>query len=114
MLHVCDYLFALANCRCGISSLQKFDGEDLNNKARNKFQAEQLREWSEQQAREKKQADMNQKKADRLNELKMKELDQRAMDLQNAEDDCRKAITNATKDYNQALVSYFWKCNNTI
>jgi len=89
--------------RCGISSMQKFDGEDLNNKARNKFQGEQLREWSEQQKREKEQADLNQKKADRLYELKMKELDQRACELAKAEDDCRNAINEATCDYNKAL-----------
>lgn len=35
--------------RCGPASLQKFDGEDLNNNARLKYQQEQLREWSKQQ-----------------------------------------------------------------
>ena len=93
--------------RCGISSLQKFDGEDLNSKARNKFQQEQLREWTTQQAREKKQAEDNQATADRLYDLKMKELDQRAMELQHAEEDCRNAINVAVKDYNKALVSIF-------
>lgn len=88
--------------RLGPSSLQKFDGEDLNNKARTKFQQEQLREWSEAQKRERDQAEANQKKADRLYELKMKELDQRAMELQAAEEDCRRAIDQATKDYNAA------------
>ena len=91
--------------------MQMFDGEDLNNKARMKFQGEQLREWAEQQKREKDQADLNQKKADRLYELKMKELDHRAMELAKAEDDCRRAINEATTDYNSALVS-IW--NHTI
>lgn len=63
-----------------------------------------MREWSEQQKREKEQAALNQNKADRLYELKMKELDQRACELGKAEDDCRKAINEATSDYNQALV----------
>ena len=94
-------------CRCGISSLQKFDGEDLNNKARTKFQNEQLREWSEQQMREKKAAEDAQKRADRLYELKMKELDQRAMELAEAEEKCRRAIDSATKDYNRAQVGDF-------
>lgn len=40
--------------------LQKFDGEDLNNKARTKYQQEQLREWSEKQKQERDQADANQ------------------------------------------------------
>ena len=97
--------------RCGISSLQKFDGEDLNNKARTKFQNEQLREWANQQAREKKQAEDNQKQADRLYELKMKELDQRAMELQQAEESCRRAINSATSDFNKALVSGIHETN---
>ena len=41
--------------RCGISGLQKFDGEDLNNKARSKFMEEQRRLWAEQQLRERRQ-----------------------------------------------------------
>lgn len=89
--------------RCGISSLQKFDGEDLNNKARNQYQAEQLREWALEQQREREQAKKSQEKADRLYELKMKELDQRAMELQKAEEECRKAINWAQADYNKAL-----------
>lgn len=88
--------------RCGMSSMQKFDGEDLNNKARSKFQEEQRRLWAEQQMRERQQAEDNQKKADRLYELKMRELDQRACELQQAEEACRRAITEATKDYNKA------------
>lgn len=89
--------------RCGISSIQKFEGEDLNSKARNKYQQEQLREWSLEQQREKDQAKRNQAQADRLYELKMRELDQRSMDLQKAEEACRRAINEATTDYNNAL-----------
>ena len=36
----------------------------------------------------------------------MRELDQRAMELQRAEEECRKAINLAQADYNQALVRY--------
>lgn len=89
--------------RCGISGLQKFDGEDLNSKARNKYQQEQLREWAIEQANEKDQAKRNQAQADHLYELKMRELDMRAMDLQKAEEQCRNAINVATTDYNKAL-----------
>lgn len=92
--------------RCGVASIQKFDGEDLNNKARKMFQNEQTREWTEQQMRERKQAEENQKKADRLYELKARELDARAMELARAEEDCRRAIDAAMADYNHALVSF--------
>lgn len=51
--------------RCHISGLQKFDGEDLNNKARNNFQKEQAREWFDKQAKDRAMADAAQKEADR-------------------------------------------------
>jgi len=51
-------------------------------------------------------AEDNQKKADRLYDLKMKELDQRACELQHAEEECRNAIGEATKNYNLAQVSF--------
>lgn len=89
--------------RCGPASLQKFDGEDLNYEARTKFQREQMREWSDLQKKERDRAEHNQKRADYLYQLKMREMDQRACELQRAEEECRKAIDTATKDYNLAL-----------
>ncbi|XP_052779327.1 RIB43A-like with coiled-coils protein 2 [Mya arenaria] len=89
--------------RCGISGLQKFEGEDLNSKARSKYQQEQLREWSLEQQRERDQAKRNQEQADRLYELKMRELDQRSMELQQAEEECRRNINMSMTDYNNAL-----------
>lgn len=47
----------MSTCSTG---LQRFDGEDLNNKARSKYQQEQLREWAEKQKLEREQADANQ------------------------------------------------------
>lgn len=61
------------------------------------------REWSKQQMEEKNQAEANQKYADHLYELKAREMDQRAVELARAEEDCRRAINMATKDYNDAL-----------
>lgn len=43
-----------------MTGLQKFDGEDLNNKARTKYQQEQHREWCEKQKQEREQAEANQ------------------------------------------------------
>ena len=45
----------------------------------------------------------NMKQADRLHELKSIEMDQRVMDLARAEQECRDAVTMATKEYNLAL-----------
>ncbi|KAI8771759.1 RIB43A-like with coiled-coils protein 2 [Biomphalaria glabrata] len=89
--------------RCGVASIQKFDGEDLNSKARKKLQNEQSRKWHEAQMRERERARRNQEEADRLYELKQRELDERAIQLQQAEEECRKAIDMATASYNDAL-----------
>ena len=48
---------------------------------------------------------MNQTRADRLYDLKAKELDERAMALQKAEEECQRAVRHAADDYNNALVS---------
>jgi hypothetical protein len=47
---------------------------------------------------------MQQNLANKLYDLKQIELDQRAIALQKAEEDCRRAINTAVKDYNEALV----------
>jgi hypothetical protein len=58
---------------------------------------------------------MQQKMADKLYDFKQMELDHRAQELQAAEEECRRAINTAVKDYNDALVNkkknknfYFW------
>ncbi|XP_038054446.1 RIB43A-like with coiled-coils protein 2 [Patiria miniata] len=89
--------------RCGISGAQKFDGEDLNSKARQKLMQEQMREWTRRQAEEKKRQKAHQKEADRLYDLHRREADERAMALATAEEDCRRAINEAMRDYNKSL-----------
>jgi len=91
--------------RCGVSSIQKFLGEDLNEKERKKLQQEQLREWTKQQMNEKLQEEANSKQAKRLHDLKTIENDQRALQLAKAEQECRKAINMATKEFNKALAN---------
>jgi len=89
--------------RCGVSSMQKFLGEDLNEDARKKLQQEQHREWMKQQMKEKSQEEANLKQSNRLCDLKTIEMDQRLKELAQAEQECRTAIDIATKDYNLAL-----------
>lgn len=91
--------------RCGISSLQKFDGEDLNSKARKKLQEEQIREWSIAQKHERDEAEKQQKYTDHLYDLKRVELDQRAVELDIAETKCRNEIEKCRKDFNLAQVN---------
>merc|ERR1712226_768851 len=89
--------------RCTLSSMQKFEGEDLNNPARKKLQQEQMREWAKQQAEERQKAEDKKRRADTLYDKKQIELDNRAMELQKAETACRRAITTAQANYNKAL-----------
>ncbi|CAF5201877.1 unnamed protein product, partial [Rotaria magnacalcarata] len=89
--------------RCGLASLQKFQGEDLNARARAKFQQEQLREWSLKQQENQRRAQQQQQSADQLFFAKQIELDQRAVELQQAEEQCRRDINKSTRDYNDAL-----------
>uniref|UniRef100_A0A5K4F881 RIB43A-like with coiled-coils protein 2 n=1 Tax=Schistosoma mansoni TaxID=6183 RepID=A0A5K4F881_SCHMA len=89
--------------RCGVASLQKFDGEDLNLKARMKYQREQLQNWFDRQIEERNRAENAKKEADRLYDLKRRELDQRACELQKAEEECRRAINVAMQRYNKLL-----------
>lgn len=88
--------------RCGVSGMQKFCGEDLNSKERKKLQAEQLREWSMAQKHEKDDAQAQQKYADKLYDMKRVELDQRAIELDEAERECRRQIEKSRKDFNLA------------
>lgn len=48
---------------------------------------------------------MEEKYADRLYHLKAREMDQRAVELEEADQQARRALTTAIKDYNCALVS---------
>jgi hypothetical protein len=91
--------------RCGLASLQKFQGEDLNSRARAKYQQEQLREWSRMQQEDQHRAQQQQQAADQLFYAKQNELDQRAIELQRAEEQSKRDINKSLRNYNDALVS---------
>ncbi|XP_054255792.1 RIB43A-like with coiled-coils protein 2 [Indicator indicator] len=91
--------------RCTVSGLQKFMGEDLNYNQRIKFQKEQLREWSLQQQRDWKNALADQKFADYLYDKNRIEVDRNAMEQQRKEEEKRRAVCAATKDFNRTQAS---------
>ncbi|XP_063165263.1 RIB43A-like with coiled-coils protein 2 [Candoia aspera] len=91
--------------RCTISSLQNFMGEDLNCTNRWRFQQEQTREWLLQQEKEKQNALTDGKCADDLHLQRRLELDQKAMDLQRADEETRRAICITTAEFNKALAA---------
>ncbi|NXH22091.1 RIBC2 protein, partial [Bucco capensis] len=90
---------------CTVSGLQKFMGEDLNYKQRTKFQKEQLREWSLQQQRDWKNALADQKLADYLYDKNRIEHDQKTMEQQRKEEESRRAVCTATKNFNRIQAS---------
>ncbi|KAF4795035.1 RIB43A-like with coiled-coils protein 2 [Turdus rufiventris] len=87
--------------RCTISGMQKFMGEDLNYDQRMKFQKEQLREWSLQQQKDCKNALADQKLADDLYDKFRVELDRKIMEEQRKEEESRRAVCTATKNFNR-------------
>ncbi|NWS15098.1 RIBC2 protein, partial [Pachyramphus minor] len=87
--------------RCTISGMQKFAGEDLNYEQRMKFQKEQLREWSLQQQKDWKNALADQKLADDLYDKYRVDMDRKIMELQRQEEESRRAVCTATKDFNR-------------
>ncbi|NXG21325.1 RIBC2 protein, partial [Grallaria varia] len=87
--------------RCTVSGMQKFAGEDLNYEQRMKFQKEQLREWSLQQQKDWKTALAGQKLADDLYDKYRIEIDQKIMEEQRKEEESRRAVCTATKDFNR-------------
>ncbi|XP_038009207.1 RIB43A-like with coiled-coils protein 2 isoform X2 [Motacilla alba alba] len=87
--------------RCTISGMQKFMGEDLNHDQRMKFQKEQLREWSLQQQKDLKNALADQKLADDLYDKFRIELDRKIMEEQRKEEESRRAVCTATKNFNK-------------
>lgn len=91
--------------RCQVSGLQLFQGEDLSAKDRKKLQQEQMREWIKQQLEEKNREKAAERYAEQLHQKKMMEIDARSAALAREEEDCRRNLNMATKNYNSALSS---------
>ncbi|KAM9113587.1 RIB43A-like with coiled-coils protein 1 [Pangshura tecta] len=88
--------------RCGPASLQRFAGEDLALPTRCRLQQEQQCRSLEEQRAERLQAMADTKYADMLEDKKRVELDLRAQQLAQLEEECRHAKDLATADYNRA------------
>ncbi|XP_067907368.1 RIB43A-like with coiled-coils protein 2 [Heterodontus francisci] len=88
--------------RCTVSSIQKLPGEDLQQEERIRRQQKQIREWSLAQQKDLKNALEDQKFANRLYDKYRIAQDQRACELQQMEEDTRRAVHVATKDFNRA------------
>ncbi|KAG9491267.1 hypothetical protein GDO78_006571, partial [Eleutherodactylus coqui] len=88
--------------RCSISGLQRLMGEDLTQMNRKREQQEQLREWSLQQQHDWAKALEEKQHAESLYDKMRMELDKKAMELQKMEQQARREICIATKEFNKA------------
>ncbi|XP_057663166.1 RIB43A-like with coiled-coils protein 2 [Diorhabda carinulata] len=89
--------------RLGISAAQKFEGEDLASDQRRKLQNEEVKSWLEQQMRERANADKEQRVAEDAYKAAVIARDQRAIELDMLEKECRKKILESAMKFNRAL-----------
>ncbi|GLV36089.1 uncharacterized protein CBL_01853 [Carabus blaptoides fortunei] len=90
--------------RCGISSAQKFEGEDLASNARKKIQVEQTKAWLEQQLKEQEAAEKELHSAENAYQAAVVARDARAIELAKLEKECKKRLEQATNRFNEALL----------
>ncbi|XP_065159348.1 RIB43A-like with coiled-coils protein 2 [Atheta coriaria] len=89
--------------RCGLSSMQKFEGEDIYAQERRKIQAEQTKVWLDQQMDEKERGERERREAEEAYREATRARDQQAQDLDKLEKECRQRLSLACTDYNKAL-----------
>ncbi|XP_028172904.1 RIB43A-like with coiled-coils protein 2 [Ostrinia furnacalis] len=89
----------------GMSSAQKFEGEDLDYEERKKIMAAQKNAWLEQQVQERKSAQEERKAAEAAYMMAIKARDARAGELDKLERECRYRLGQANLRYNEALAS---------
>lgn len=89
--------------RCGISSAQKFEGEDLLSEERVNIQREQIKSWLNQQLEEKESAEKERKAAEDAYQAAIIARDNRAVQLEHLEKECKKRLELACLRYNKAL-----------
>lgn len=89
--------------RLGISSAQKFEGEDLMCPERHRVQRDQQRAWLQQQMQERRAADNDRAQADRQTQLAIESRDRRAQEMDAAERQTRDQIRASAVEYNRRL-----------
>jgi len=89
--------------RCGASSLQKFEGEDLDGKDRRIAQAQQQKAWAQQQLDEKQAKKWMEKDANRQYEDRSEEMAFRTWQIEQEVAAHRKQATCTTADFNRAM-----------
>ncbi|KAK7793283.1 hypothetical protein R5R35_006780 [Gryllus longicercus] len=89
--------------RCGSSSGQKFPGEDLGSKDREKAQKEQNKAWLEQQILERKSTKNEQKRVEESYDQILMSMDKRSCEIEYLERKCRRQLNETVKQYNKFM-----------
>lgn len=92
-----------ADPRCGVASMQKFAGEDVNVHERRRKQQEQQKKWVQMQQDEKNLKAWLETQGERKHQDRADELNHRAWELENTVTTQRKLQTIATANFNKAL-----------
>jgi membrane-bound lytic murein transglycosylase B len=87
------------------TSLRGMQGEDLNQKERQKRQQEQQKEWVAQQLLEKQERVRKERDADRQYQQKVKEVEQRYSELESNYNSRKLEVIQQDKEENRRLVS---------
>lgn len=85
--------------------MPRFAGEDLHGKERLATQREQQQAWLKQQLAERQTAEEERRRAERALQEAMLAQDRHAQSMQHVQDDCRRRVQQATRTFNEALVS---------
>ncbi|CBH13503.1 flagellar protofilament ribbon protein, putative [Trypanosoma brucei gambiense DAL972] len=89
--------------RTGVSSLQKFEGEDLDYKNRRAAQQRQQREWARQQTEEKLAKKWMEEEANRVFDERNEETNRRIYDIEQGIAEQRRMIHKNQAEFNKAL-----------
>ncbi|CAG9854195.1 unnamed protein product [Phyllotreta striolata] len=90
--------------KLGVSAAQKFEGEDLVSDQRRKIQKEEVQSWLGQQMKERELAEKDQKMAEAAYHAALLARDQRALQLEALDKDCRVKVQKACIKFNEALM----------
>ncbi|TPX76569.1 hypothetical protein CcCBS67573_g02175 [Chytriomyces confervae] len=92
--------------RCGVSGLQKFEGEDLGVSIRDREQKEQMRTWVQKQLWEKNQRLEEEAASKRAYEEYQKDVGLRAHTLEQAMRSAKRDQNKSDNEFNQYLAAY--------
>eukprot|EP00760_Papus_ankaliazontas_P027064 PhM_4_TR3131/c1_g1_i1/m.9188 len=89
--------------RCGAASLQKFEGEDLDNQCRKRHQMNQMRSWAQQQVDEREMKKMMEREYNMAYDKRTEEMAYRAFQVEQSVANQRKTAAITAMEFNKAM-----------